>query len=163
VIGLLNNDQAFYIARNMRAADRREVLATCWHDDVDQFAKEALALGGPAYCVEKDDGTPVAMGGLTTPQPMVWNAWMVATDDIGCVGVQLTRHCLYLIKYMFQDRQAHRIQAASAAFHADAHNWLERLGFKYEAGMNGYGKAGETFLLYSMTEEPDGHVLHRQQ
>lgn len=152
MIETLRIDQAIYVARRMRDADFREVMATRWDDDHDRFAIDSFQLPGVAWAATDGEGLPVAIGGVAMHTPGVGTAWLVATDDFPRVALSVTRHVRRVVARLL-DGHLNRIHAFSAAFHADAHRWMSRIGMRPEATLKAFGKRGEDFVMYVITRE----------
>lgn len=134
----------------MRDDDRREVNATRWAEDPYDFAADCMRTPGPKLAAIRQDGTPVAIGGVATHHPGVGQAWLVGTHNIGLCGIEIAHACRKSIAALFADGGLHRIQAHSAAFHTDAHRWLKAIGLREESRLPGYGKGGEEFVVFSI-------------
>ena len=145
-------EYAMHVSRNMREVDFREVMANRRDDDRLAFAAECMRLPGPRLACLADDGEPVAIGGIAMHLPGVGQAWLIGTPRIGKQGVEMAHTCKGLIQRLFDDGVVHRVQAFSAGFHAQAHQWLKAIGFKEESRMPGYGKSREEFLTFSVVK-----------
>lgn len=152
MIATLDWPSALHIATHMRASDRAEVMATRWNDSSHDFAAECMHLSGPKLAAMLPDGEPVAMGGVAPNHPGVGQAWMVGTDRIGEMGIQIAHTCRRAVRALFADGGLHRIQAHSIASHDWAHRWLRSIGFSEEARLPAYGKGGEDFLVFGITK-----------
>lgn len=138
-----------YVARNMRAADRHEIFATRWTDDVDSLAIEVVEKWGPiAYTGFTDDGTPAAVFGSTALWPGVWAVWMFGTDRFSEIGKRVTRFALRGILPAMLEAGCHRIEARSAATHTEAHRWMEVMGAKRETELRQLGRDKTDFVLF---------------
>ena len=138
-------DDANLLAFTMRDDDVREIMALRRAEYRHEFAGECAALGG--WCCKDERGVPVAMGGVAEHWPGVGNAWMVATDDIGRHGVEISKAAKAVLE---QHSHLHRIQAYSADFHAVSHRWLEAIGFRRGAVVPKLGKNGEDFIIFEI-------------
>jgi len=137
------------VCLGMRADDRREVMATRWSDDPFDFAADCMRLPGTKLAALLPSGEAVAVGGVAVHQPGIGQAWMVGTERIGELGVEIAHASKKGIKALFERGGVHRIQAHSAAFHSDAHRWLKAIGLRKEATLPKYGKGGEDFFIFS--------------
>lgn len=136
-----------YIVENMREWDRREVFATHWGDDPDQFTKEAVAVGQFAWVCGLE--RPIAYIGAYPLWPGVWSVWMYATDEIRHIGKSLTKHVRKVMIPALLAGEFHRGQCCSLAGHTEAHDWLRVLGASPEATLRGYGRKGEDFVIFA--------------
>ncbi len=148
----LTIDQALFVARRMRDVDFAEVMATRWDDDPDRFAIEAFRLPGVAWTAMTAAGEPVAIGGVALHTPGVGTAWLVGTDAFPRMALSVTRHVRQVIDRLLAG-ELNRIHAWSAAFHVEAHRWMERVGMRREATLRALGKDGEDFFMYAITRE----------
>lgn len=145
----LTHEDALYVVKKMRDEDRREVFATRW-DDCDYGLAFDCANAPGAKWAALVDGEPVAIGGMALNQPGIAQAWMMGTDALPQAGVTLTRFCGDVIKKLLTgDSGIRRVQAHSAAFHVNAHKWLEAIGMTDRVALPMYGKHGEDFILFS--------------
>jgi hypothetical protein len=152
ILGPISLVGVAYIARNLRAADHREIAATRWAEwEPDEFAMEIMSWTklGPSYLVYGRDGPPVAVFGATQPWPGMFSAWLIGTADFPSVALPLTKFVKRVFVPHLRER-AHRIEARSIDGHAHAHRWLKALGAKEEGRMHGYGKDGEDFLVFTL-------------
>ncbi len=151
MIATLDWPIALHVAQHMRADDFAEVMATRWNDSRYDFAADCMRLPGPKLAALLD-GEPVAMGGVATHHPGCGQAWLVGTEKIGALGLEIAHVCRRSIRALFAEGGVHRIQAYSAAFHEDAHRWLKAIGLREEARLSRYGKGGEDFLVFGITK-----------
>ena len=134
------------VCRNMRADDLREIEETCWARD-----HEESLLNTPGVRVAVvHGGVACAVMGVVPVWPNVGQAWLIGTEEIGNHGVEVAHAAKRVIKTLL-DLEMHRIHACSAAFHTQAHQWLEMIGFRRESTLKQYGKTGEDFYLYAIT------------
>lgn len=135
------------VCHNLRADDMAECLATRWTDSIDDLAADFIRAKGGKFAVIHDDRA-VCVFGVVPISPGVGQAWLVGTDEIGLCGVEIAHAAKKVIRTLF-DLDTHRIQAYSADFHTQAHQWLELIGFKRESVMQKLGKNGEDFICYA--------------
>jgi RimJ/RimL family protein N-acetyltransferase len=136
------------VCLNIRKDDFDEVMATRWTDDCyDLAASFAQAPGGKFAVIHEDKA--VGIFGVSPRTPGVGQGWLVGTEDIGKAGVEVAHACKKVIRTLF-DTDVHRIQAYSAAFHHQAHEWLELIGFHRESTMKHFGKDGSDFYCYAV-------------
>lgn len=136
------------VCTNLRDDDLREVLLTRWTNDVYDFAASlATARGGKFAAIHQDKA--VCVFGVVPVTPGVGQAWLVGTNDTGKCSVAIATAAKECIAALF-DTDVHRIQAYSAAFHTQAHEWLEVIGFHRESTIKGLGKDGSDFYCYAI-------------
>lgn len=143
-----------HIARNLRAADARELGAQRWDMDPDSLAREVRDYYGPYKWVVERAGVPIAAVGAVAVHPGVWSAWMFATDDFHKIGLYLTRFVRQRMIPSLVRLGAHRCDARSIDGHDHAHRWLRALGAVEEARLLRYGRNGEDFIVFRW-DRPD--------
>ena len=144
----LTLDDANIIAFNMREEDVREIMAMRRDEYRHEFAEECMIWGG--WCCKDTRGVPYAMGGVVEHWPGVGTAWMVATEDVGRHGIEVTKAAkVELVTH----KNLHRIQAYSADFHKVSHPWLESLGFKRGHTVRQLGKNGENCIVFEIVRD----------
>lgn len=139
------------VCRNLRADDLREVMATRWTDSIDDLICSFCATPGGKFAVIHDDRA-VCIFGVSAALPGVGQGWLVGTDEIGLCGVEIAHACKKVISTLFENG-VHRIQAFSADFHTQAHEWLELIGFKKESTMKSFGKNGEDYYCFAVCKQ----------
>lgn len=138
------------VCLNLRQDDLDEVMLTRWTSDPYDLASDFAHTQGGKFAVIHND-KPVCIFGVSPRTPGVSQGWLVGTDDIGLAGVEVAHACKKVIKSLF-NADVHRIQAFSASFHTQAHEWLELIGFKKESVMKSFGKDGSDFYCYAVTK-----------
>lgn len=136
----------------MRRIDFAEVMGTRWSEEADDFARECIEVGGPAFTAFTPDGVPAVIGGVTLMSPGVGSAWCVGTEEWPSVAIEVTRVARKIVNELMRDG-CHRIQALSADFHTVSHRWLEVVGFQREATLVGAGKHGNDYYLYAKVSD----------
>lgn len=136
-----------HVCQHLRADDLREISETRWSGD--DIAESLWQTPGGKFAIIRD-GSPVALLGVVPVWPGVGQAWLIATPEVGNYGVEVMRVSKRIIKTLL-DLEMHRIHAYSAAFHTQAHRWLEMTGFRRESTLKQYGKTGEDFYCYAIT------------
>lgn len=141
------------VAALMRDADLGELMAVTGHrDHFDLAAALGSVHGDNAIVICADDGAPVAVLTNHIPRPGTLSLGMFATDRWPEVARSASRWCVTTYRPELLAR-FHRLEAASIEGHDVAHRWLEFLGFSREAVMPKFGRNGETFYLYGMTDD----------
>ena len=146
----LTREAALAVVLRMRRRDRREIYATCWHDNPVEVA-EFLALSGKFGWAAFIENDPVAIVGARPLWPGVWSVWMVATDRFREIRFSMTRFIKHGMIPALVQTGAHRAETTSLAIHHEAHRWLEALGATREATFRAYGRNGEDFVSYVWT------------
>lgn len=148
VEGLERPDLVRDVALHMRDWDRREIFATREEESVDELCF-AVAHAGDYQWVAGRGGEAIAAFGCKPMWRGVFDMWLFATDNIGSIGISLTRLVRNAIVPQLFREGAHRLECRSMEGHIDAHAWLEVIGAKREATHVGYGRRGEDFHVYT--------------
>lgn len=136
------------VCQNLRADDRAEIMATRWTESIGDLIDHIDSSRGGKFAVIHK-GRAVCVFGVATATPGVGQGWLIGTDEIGLCGVEIAHACRKVIKTVFATG-THRIQAHSAAFHTQAHEWLELIGFHRESVLKKLGKNGEDFICFAV-------------
>lgn len=138
-----------YVAAHMRDADRREIY--CQRADENAHAMAVtMVYTSPVHCyVAFEDGSPVAAFGAGELHPNMWTAWAFGTRRIRRAIPAVSRHIRDHMIPAILKAGAHRCEVRSIVDHDIAHRWLEGLGAVREAGLPGYGRNGEDFILFA--------------
>lgn len=155
----LTRDALLSVAAAMRAADRHEIFATRFDEDVAALVDDLLAGDPIGAVMAAEDGTPIAALGATEMWPGLWSLWMFATDRWPDVAHAATRFAKREIWPALLALGLRRGECRSAAQHEAAHRWLRHLGGVEESIHPAFGKGGETFIGFVIYGEQD-HVRH---
>jgi hypothetical protein len=145
-----------YVAANLRPEDRAEV--DC---QLDAWSPELLALAalqGFAYVAELD-GNPEAGFGAVEQRGGLWTAWSWGTRRMRRCVPDITRFFHAELGPQVAARGAWRVEARALAANDLALRWLARLGATRRCPLPGYGRNGESFILFDWTRESWNHVL----
>jgi hypothetical protein len=148
----------FYIAANMRAADRAEIYATRWTDDPSALTDDCMiVVGCPSSwtVVARLGSEPVAVMGAVEPWPGAWDVWCFGTDMFDRVALTMTKYIRRTFIPLLLARGLRRAHCRSMAGHDRAHAWLRLLGAKpsSEQPMRNWGKNGEDFVMFEWHRE----------
>ena len=147
-IGPATYSDAVRVARDMRAADLREVLALRpAGTDPAAVAAEALEADGAWSFCAKAAGRPVAVIGAVEMRPALWSVYLFATETWPAVAPAVFRFARRALIPGLLAAGANRAECRSIEGHASAHRWLERLGAVHEADLIDCGEARHTFRL----------------
>jgi hypothetical protein len=139
-----------YVAANMRAADKEEILPLRFDPSPESLARTVMS--DVRYCWLAAHGAdPVAVFGMFEVRPKAWTAFAFGTDNFPKVAGEMTKYLVRKVKpHLFNDLEAARIEAYSHADHTQAHAWLRLLGAKgrYEPE---YGPDGQTYMHFVLT------------
>lgn len=145
-----------YIAANLRPEDYAEVDCQFDHWSPEQLALSAMQ--GLAYVVEWK-GNPEAAFGAAEVRSGLWIAWSWGTKRMWrCVSL-ITQFHRDVVGPEVAARGAWRVEARPLAGNDMAVRWLRRMGATERCILPGYGKNGETFLLFDWTRESWRQVM----
>ncbi len=145
---------ALFVCNNLREADRREIMATRWTDDIDALAVDVhQAWCGPLSWSVLHEGRVVAICGAKEHWPGSWSVWLIATEEFPKVALGLTKVVKRRIMPHLMELGARRVEARSIDGHDQAHRWLGALGGVQEARLRRYGRNGEDFLVFRWTPD----------
>ena len=142
----LTPESVLHVATNMREADHHEIFATRWDNDPLPIVNACLMCGDISWVAAKDE--PIAVIGAIPIHPGVWQAFLFATDRFNEISLSLTTWVKRVMMPTLFGLDIHRCECKSMASHAEAHRWLEYLGWKRESTIAGYGRGGEDFYYY---------------
>jgi hypothetical protein len=147
----LSWDDALYVARHMRDADRRELYALRWDDRPETIAAAVMASPENGWVMALD-GVPVAVVGALPMWPGVWSVYFFATPDLTKIQFSLTRHVKKVMMPALLEAGAHRVECHSLKGRDDTQAWLRALGARQQEGeLVDYGRNRETFLIFYWT------------
>jgi hypothetical protein len=140
-------DEALFVAKNMRPADRKEIFATRWNDDVFDLALDCTFVGKFGWIASLDE--PIAVMGCAPLHPGVWSAFCFGTCRFSGISTDLTKFIIRVVCPALVAAGAHRLECWSIDGHTDAHRWLKILGAKRESVRRNYGRRGEDFYCFA--------------
>jgi hypothetical protein len=148
------------VCRNLRPTDRREQLATRFHDDVELLAVELIAAKRFAikqYVLCTDDGAPAVFIAAYIKGPTTAAVQMCSTPrlpEIGRDGHRWGRRRFIPLVLVPNVRLA---ETRILAEHAEALRWVGACGFAEVGGPLPLGKNGETFVHVAwINQQKDG-------
>jgi hypothetical protein len=110
---------------------------------------DGVALAGPAFTLCDDAGAPLGAGGLVPLWRGVAQGWLYAADSLRRHPVALHRAVSRGLRMADTALGLHRIQISVHEGFAASLHWVERLGFRPEGRMPGYGPNRDTYLRYA--------------
>jgi hypothetical protein len=110
-----------------------------------------VAIPGPAFTLIDSDGTPLGAGGLVPLWRGVVQGWVFASDQLRRRPLVLHRAVRRGLAMAETGLGLHRIQITVHEDFAASRRWVERLGFRFEGRMPGYGPNRDTYLRYART------------
>lgn len=155
-LSVLSESGLLYVADNMREIDKKEVFATMWGDNPSDLAETIVSKDGFGWIASGNDNLPIAAFGAIACWPGVWQVWMFATDRWPEVAMDVTRFIRRIMIPAIKSTDWIRAECRSIDGHHVAHRWLESLGAKREASLAMFGKGGDTFHVYSWTNQKTG-------
>jgi hypothetical protein len=150
----LTLDDALFVVRRMREADRRCVRALLGEVTDEVFALSRWQTDGPAWTLVQD-GAPAAIYGLSYGTPGVATAWLVASDAMaGRSWRKVLSHSRIIASNAFSEpSRLHRIQASTLGGWAEAERFALRLGFQAEGVRRRAGSGGEDIHEFGLIQE----------
>lgn len=148
---------------DMRPEDREEIFALRWSDNPMDLAEDTMAVPGAKWAVHLAGVGPVAVYGAAPMWPGVWSMWLFGTPHFQRIGGRLSHHIQRVMLPALAIAGAHRAEARSLSTHTKAHEWLEALGARREATLEGYGKNGEDFIVFAWRVSKEDVLLRRRR
>ena len=140
------------VVHHMREADRREVMAGRFVDDLDSLAVDisnSRELCFALFALCDDDRTAIAIIGGRLRWPGVGSILMIATDEWPLIARPATRWVKRVAIPKILDPLCHRTQCEAWEGNLATLRWLTALGYKVEGRLEAYGKNREGFLQYA--------------
>lgn len=124
------------------------------HGEGDELAC-GVALPGPAFTIfddgSDDGGTPLGCGGLVPLWRGVARGWLYASDRLRGHPLMLHRTVRRALGAAEAALALHRIEITVHGEFTAGQRWAERLGFRCEGAMPGYGPNKDTYFRYART------------
>lgn len=145
----------YYVMSNLRPIDREEIFAVRGHDSVDRVTMELMSRPEMTW-VAWHDGKPAVVFGGVEICPGVWTMHCFGTPDWPKLAVPLTRFAKRkVLPLLFNDFNAHRLEADSIASHTEAHRWIELCGARKEGVKAKRGRARQNYYTYVIVKGVD--------
>lgn len=147
-VELASPDHVPHLAARMRAADRREVMASHGHNPTDAL-RGSLERSEAAWTLMVH-GQPAAMGGVTPAGSILsltGRPWLLGTEGL----YQAPRPWLARQSRLYVDAMRRLFPRLENWCHADnslSLRWLRWCGFVIESAPRPYGLAGEPFYRF---------------
>ncbi len=143
-------DAVFFILQNMRHADKKEILATEFDDDLNRIAQKFVQGCDMAWVFYDSYGQPIAFMGGVKLWPYIAQIGFVATNDWHKIAKPVSRW-LYknknsLLRYY---KIKHVFCFMDTQYKANK-KWLSWLGFQGKGLLNDFGKNGENLEIMSL-------------
>lgn len=138
-----------HIVSNLRDVDRRELMATAAEQTEQWLLEHALTWRGVCWTLKLNQ-EPVGAGGINMVEPAVGQCWLFGTDKLPALRVAMTRQGRLAVKWALKTDVCRVLRAYSAAFHTEAHAWLQAIGFRLYEPLPNFGRGGEDFILFSI-------------
>lgn len=146
--------ELYYLASNLRQADRRELSETRQLDP-EQIAIDAAASPWRFVATGKD-GLPVFALGAKPAHEGVCSVWGFGTDRYKEGVAEMTSYAKQYMVPALISAGFHRAQCVVHPENASSQRWLGKLGFYAEATLRGFGSSRNDMLLYAwVLDEPD--------
>lgn len=148
----LTLEDTLAVVKGMRQWDRRCMVAQLGRISDEEFAINRFSCFGPAWAI-RQDGKPVAVGGVSLPNAWAGTFWFIATDEMKTWG-KLMRQTLIVLRNVTDPTHPeyrHRVEAHTIEGWAGAESLVRHLGFEHECLRKRVGSGGEGFNVWSMT------------
>lgn len=145
------------LSRRMRADEVEQFLAltgmTVYEPEI--ASRMFLATPGLSYALVDADDNAIAVSGCEEVRPLVWQTWMVGTDEGWASHWRgITKFCRRQMDTMFANGQAHRFQTYALASRVRAHEWYARgLQMEYEGTFRKFFANGADAVCYARVKE----------
>jgi hypothetical protein len=140
-------DDALYVARHLRGADRREVSAITKQPPL-QVIRDGIDASSPCYTIRLTySGKPCGIfGSREAAYPQSGLVWLVGTDDLITHSTTFLRHSRQWLATMHEHyRLLYNVIDARNEVHL---RWLEWLGFEFIQDVPRYGVERRKFILF---------------
>lgn len=156
MIRTLTLEDALYVARRMRAEDRRCITQLVGDLTDEAFAISRFQTDGPAWAVMQD-GEPVLIGGLQFATPWIAIAWLAATP---ATSLQTWGKVLRFGRTVLRNATdpgnpyfKRRVEAHVMSDWAGAVRLARRVGFSTEGTRRAAGRDGEDVHMMALVAE----------
>ncbi len=137
---------ALAVCAGMRDLDRQCVRAVLGDISDEAMAANRWSTNGPAWTLAQD-GQAVAIGGLSFINDWTAVPWMFATPMMrGYLWRKLMRHARIVLANAadpLHPQYRHRIEAQVLATWAEAGEFAQRMGLRFEGRRHAVGRCGE--------------------
>lgn len=114
----------------------------------DSLGIPPMDMPSPAWTM-KEDGNPIACGGIMHVGGGVGVVWVQATDKVRGHGLKLCRFAKQAVQIVFEEMKFHRIQATVRADRPEYRRWAEMMGFECEGLMRKATPNQQDVYLYA--------------
>jgi hypothetical protein len=141
------------VAREDEREQYMEMTGVPWN--VDDVANDLFGRDGVKFCVLDDALEPVIVFGADLTIPGVWQTWMLTSDNAWKNHWKaITRHSRKVMKFMFDEVGARRIQTLALVSRTEACKWyVKGLRMTQESIAKGYGVTGQDFACFVRLRE----------
>ncbi len=108
-----------------------------------------IPIPGPAMSLADEAGAILGAAGIVPLWNGVGNAWVYASDALRARPFGLHRCIARGLALAIEHFGFHRVQLSVHREFARSQRWVERLGFRFEGEMRGYGPNGDTYWRYA--------------
>lgn len=143
----LTEAHARYVCEHIQDIERREREAIYAKPFATQWYLPILlgwAAASPAYACLKNDA-PAVIGGISI-EDKIGIPWMLCTDQVNDVVIELTRACRKAVQRLKECGMIEKMVVSSVDFHLDAHRWYRLLGLTKTGDVA--GPAHHKFYLF---------------
>jgi len=139
-------DHLLSILPKMRERDRFEILNASRYPSLSAWAKSRVEAPGVSWTLLVN-GVPVWCGGvLDGAVEGIGALWLVGTNE----AARYAKHVLRVWKVIRQVGGYRRLECKCYADNVTANKFAERVGFRLEGTLRGYGLGGEDLNQYGI-------------
>lgn len=116
----------------------------------DPEYRERLECAGNGFSLFSGSGQLIGCGGIGIYWTGVGEAWFVLTQQVDQYRFSFHRTVVRTMQEIIYTQNLHRIQGTIRCGDARAVRWAERLGFRFEGTMWGYGPDGSNYWRFAL-------------
>ncbi len=146
-------EAVFFILKNMRKADRKEILATEFDDNLERITRKFIDYCDMAWVFYDLSEKPIAFFGGSRLWPLVAQIGFVATDDWPKIAYAVSRWLYKMRPLLLQHYNISHLFCFQDSQHKQSQKWLEWLGFKRKGLLDGFGSNGEDIAIMALHVE----------
>lgn len=151
-------DAVFFILQHMRKADRIEILATEFDDDLARIAHKFTNYCDKAWVFYESGGKPVAFLGGVELWPCVMQIGFMATNEWPLVALSISRWLYKMKPIILQHYGIKQLFCFRDENHEQSEKWLNWLGFKPKGLLDDFGRNGENLVIMGLGDARDYEV-----
>lgn len=141
-----------YVARHMRALDRRELFAFDATENPEKLARD-LTWYEQFHWGAFIDWQPVTIISAVEKAPTLWHVGMFSTDAWPKVALNCTLFYKQVIYPTLEKLGCNRAECRSYIAHKAAHRWLQIIGAKRECIIHDVGLRRDSYVQFAWTRK----------